>query len=105
MDKQITKEFAKVLKMIAKNPQQFSGVSSVELNGEEVWADKLTAEDIQEIEKELGGNYKVQSRLANGTDTMELYLTIPKKETTEDFIEEARKVHGDKYDYSKVNLS
>lgn len=103
MDKQITKEFAKVLKMIAKNPQQFSGVSSVELNGEEVWADELTAEDIREIEKELGGNYKVQSRLANGT--MELYLTIPKKETTEDFIEEARKVHGDKYDYSKVNLS
>ena len=105
MNKEIVKEFANVLKMTAKNPQQFSGVQSVEVNGEEVWADKLTAEDIQEIEKELGGNYKVQSRLANGTDTMELYLTMPKKETTEDFIEEARKVHGDKYDYSKVNLS
>ena len=26
-----------------------------------------------------------------------------KKKTTEEFIEEARKVHGDKYDYSKVN--
>ena len=25
--------------------------------------------------------------------------------TKESFIEEARKVHGDKYDYSKVNLS
>lgn len=25
-----------------------------------------------------------------------------KKKTTEEFIEEAKKVHGDKYDYSKV---
>ena len=26
-----------------------------------------------------------------------------KKKTTEEFIEEAKKVHGDKYDYSKVD--
>jgi len=25
-----------------------------------------------------------------------------KKKTTEEFIEQARKIHGDKYDYSKV---
>lgn len=74
MEKEITKEFAKVLKMTVKNPQQWSGVQSVEVNGVEVWADELTAEDFKEIEKELGGNYKVQSRLPNGSDTMELYL-------------------------------
>ena len=28
---------------------------------------------------------------------------MPKKLTTEEFIEKARGVHGDKYDYSKVN--
>lgn len=74
MKKEIVKEFAKVLKMTAKNPQQFSGVQSVEVNDEEVWADNLTAEDIREIEKELGNRYKVQSRLPNGSDAMELYL-------------------------------
>jgi hypothetical protein len=26
-----------------------------------------------------------------------------KKKTTEEFIQDAKKIHGDKYDYSKVN--
>lgn len=30
---------------------------------------------------------------------------MPKRKTTEEFIAEARKVHGDKYDYSKVNYT
>ena len=28
---------------------------------------------------------------------------MPKKKTQEEFVEEAIKIHGDKYDYSKVN--
>lgn len=31
------------------------------------------------------------------------YKNMTKKLTTKDFIEKAKKVHGDKYDYSKVN--
>lgn len=37
-----------------------------------------------------------------------LFFNMPKKLTTQEFIERARKVHGDKYDYSKaeyVNIS
>lgn len=30
---------------------------------------------------------------------------MPKKITTEQFIEKARKIHGDKYDYSKVEYT
>ena len=28
---------------------------------------------------------------------------MSKKKTTEEFVEESKKVHGNKYDYSKVN--
>ena len=73
MNKKLKKEFSKVLKMTAKNPQQWSGVSSVELNDVEVWADELTADDIREIENELGGKYQVKSRITDLEHT-ELYL-------------------------------
>lgn len=73
MKKQLLNQWVKALKMV-ENTKQFSGVQSVEYEGVEMWADELTDKDKEEIEREFNKKWRLKSRIADGSDILELYL-------------------------------
>lgn len=73
MKKQLLNQWVKALKMV-ENTKQFSGVSSVECEGVEMWANELTDKDKEEIEREFNKKWRLKSRIADGSDVLELYL-------------------------------
>lgn len=73
MKKQLLNQWVKALKMV-ENTKQFSGVQSVECEGVEMWADELTDKDKEEIEREFNKKWRLKSRIADGSDILELYL-------------------------------
>ena len=74
MQKQFLNQWVKALKLV-ETQKQFSGVSSVDCEGVEMWANELTDKDKEEIEREINKpKWRLKSRIADGSDILELYL-------------------------------
>lgn len=90
-----TEEFIEKSKTIHNNLYDYSKVNYINSQTKVIIIDPIYGEFLQTPNKHLNG----QGHISRG----KIKITNTKKYNNKIFIEKARKVHGDLYDYSKVN--
>lgn len=95
-----TEEFIRRAKLIHGDKYDYSKVNYINLNTKvEIFCNKHQKSFFQKPDNHLKG----EGCSDCGKETARVKISIANRCSTEEFIEKARKVHGDKYDYSLVN--